>query len=58
MVDCCRPLKVEVFALSEEVKGEVLEGWKPPECPAYKGVHGLRMPVFEKGKGGVGGTEP
>jgi len=46
MLDTCRPLGVEVF---EIVNKSVLKGWKSPECPAYKGVHGLGMPVFGRG---------
>jgi hypothetical protein len=35
----CRPLGVEVCALDPRL----LEGWKPPESPPYKGAHGLRL---------------
>lgn len=44
MLDCCRPLGVEVYSLNDKEK--VLEGWKEPECPRYRGMHGLGMPVF------------
>ncbi|KAF7193152.1 hypothetical protein HII31_05496 [Pseudocercospora fuligena] len=44
MLDCCRPLKVEVF----EVMGDVLEGWKQFESPKYGGVHGMGVPLGEK----------
>lgn len=45
MLDCCRPLKVEVFTLDDQKK--VLEGWSEPQPPAYRGVHGMHLPVGE-----------
>ncbi|KAK5006225.1 hypothetical protein BJ546DRAFT_428082 [Cryomyces antarcticus] len=45
MLDCCRPLKVEVWGLTDE---KVLEGWKEPETPKYKGMHGMGVPLGEK----------
>lgn len=47
---CCREVRVEVFRLREDIEGEVLRGWRAPECPAYKGLHGMRVPIGE-GKG-------
>lgn len=44
MVNCCRPLKVEVFKIADE---SVLEGWKEFESPAYKGLHGMKVPLGE-----------
>lgn len=44
MLETCRPLGVAVFEL--EIKDEGLKGWKESERPAYKGMHGLRIPVF------------
>ena len=41
MIDCCRPLKVEVYQLQDD---SILKDWKPPETPAYKGMHGLKIP--------------
>ena len=38
----CRPLGVEVYQLADEKT--ILDGWKTPECPAYKGMHGMTMP--------------
>ena len=38
-IDVCRPLGVEVWALDPAL----LEGWKRPESPAYKGGHGMRL---------------
>ncbi|KAJ5460387.1 uncharacterized protein N7458_001939 [Penicillium daleae] len=38
----CRPLGVEVYQLADEKT--ILEGWKAPESPAYKGMHGMSMP--------------
>lgn len=40
----CRPLGVEVYQLADE---KVLESWKAPECPPYKGMHGMSMPRCE-----------
>ncbi|TKA80533.1 hypothetical protein B0A49_01024 [Cryomyces minteri] len=45
MLDCCRPLKVEVWSLTDE---KVLEGWKEPETPRYRGMHGMGVPLGEK----------
>ena len=44
MLDCCRPLKVEVFGLKD---AKVLEAWKEPQPPAYRGSHGLTVPLGE-----------
>ncbi|KAF2084041.1 meiotic chromosome segregation protein, partial [Saccharata proteae CBS 121410] len=43
----CRPIKVEVFEIAEEVRGEVLEGWERPEVSGYAGMHGMGVPVGE-----------
>lgn len=43
MGSTCRPLGVEVYQLDSKV----LEGWKAPESPPYKGMHGLKMPSRE-----------
>ncbi|KAL1630249.1 hypothetical protein SLS56_005074 [Neofusicoccum ribis] len=48
MKETCRPIKVEVWAIADEVKGEVLEGWVRHEPSDYKGVHGLDVPLGEK----------
>ncbi|KAK4505750.1 hypothetical protein PRZ48_003715 [Zasmidium cellare] len=45
MLDVCRPLKVEVFKIDDV---EVFKNWKQPESPAYKGAHGMRVPLGEK----------
>ncbi|OCK81633.1 hypothetical protein K432DRAFT_350716 [Lepidopterella palustris CBS 459.81] len=44
MKDTCRPIKVEVWEIWEEVRGSVLEGWEKPKCPEYKGMHGMNVP--------------
>ena len=44
MVDCCRPLGVEVYALG----ADTLEGWQSPEPARYKGMHGIGMPTFRR----------
>ncbi|CAP80822.1 Pc12g11950 [Penicillium rubens Wisconsin 54-1255] len=41
----CRPLGVEVYQLAD---AKVLEGWKAPESPKYKGMHGMKMPPREE----------
>jgi len=41
MVDCCRPLGIEVYKLDNE---DILKDWKEPECPKYRGNHGLKGP--------------
>ncbi|KAI4272534.1 MAG: hypothetical protein LQ337_005249 [Flavoplaca oasis] len=43
MLDCCRPLGVEIFKLTDAT---LLETWQPPECAGYSGIHGLQMPSF------------
>jgi len=44
MLDTCRPLRVSVYEISN--KDEILKGWKESERPGYKGMHGLKLPVF------------
>ena len=44
MLDTCRPLGVAVYEMNE--KEEVLKDWKESQGPGYKGMHGLKMPVF------------
>ncbi len=41
----CRPLGIEVYALDPKR----LDGWKPPQSPAYKGAHGMKLqkPAWE-----------
>ncbi len=46
MLECCRPLKVEVFKIDD---GAVLAGWKRPQPPAYRGKHGMVVPSGEVG---------
>lgn len=45
MLDCCRPLHVEVFALQDP--SSVLAGWKEPKTPDYRGAHGMQVPQGE-----------
>lgn len=45
MVECCRPLGVEVYKITNS---EVLRGWKEPESASYSGMHGMSMPAFKK----------
>ncbi|TVY76076.1 Uncharacterized protein LSUE1_G005431 [Lachnellula suecica] len=44
MLATCRPLGVAVYEMKH--REEVLKGWKESERPAYKGMHGLKTPVF------------
>lgn len=44
MLDTCRPLGVAVYDIEE--KDEVLKGWKESEPARYKGMHGLKIPVW------------
>ncbi|KAI0018498.1 hypothetical protein F4780DRAFT_781343 [Xylariomycetidae sp. FL0641] len=46
MVECCRPLRVEVFRLADEGLLESA-GWKPAEPAPYHGNHGMRIPEGE-----------
>jgi uncharacterized protein len=41
----CRPLGIEVHALDPKL----LDGWKPPQSPPYKGAHGMKLqkPAWE-----------
>lgn len=45
MLECCRPLKVEVFELEE--RDVVLKDWKQYERPNYRGRHGMSLPEGE-----------
>jgi uncharacterized protein YcgI (DUF1989 family) len=36
-IDVCRPLGIEIYRLD----AQLIEGWKPPEIAAYRGLHGL-----------------
>ncbi|KAL8983913.1 MAG: hypothetical protein Q9177_004845 [Variospora cf. flavescens] len=44
MLDCCRPLVVELFQLTDP---NLLEDWKPSQPASYTGMHGIKMPTFE-----------
>lgn len=48
MKSTCRPIRVEVFDIRDEVKKEVLKGWKPSEKSGYKGCHGMKIPTGEE----------
>ncbi|KAK3725411.1 hypothetical protein LTR37_000381 [Vermiconidia calcicola] len=47
MLDCCRPLKVEVFKITDSKE---LERWVAPQSPAYRGAHGMKVPTGETGR--------
>jgi len=48
MLDCCRPLEVEVFKLKDE---SLLDAWKQPQPPDYRGRHGMSVPLGEGAEG-------
>jgi hypothetical protein len=48
MKGTCRPIRVEVWEIGEEVRGEVLTGWKRPERSGYRGMHGMGIPEGER----------
>lgn len=43
MLETCRPLGVAVYDVADK---EVLKDWKESEPAGYKGMHGLKVPVF------------
>lgn len=45
MLECCRPLKVEVFKIED---GQVLKGWEEFKSPEYRGMHGMGVPLGEE----------
>lgn len=47
MKEVCRPIKVEVLKINDDVREELLEGWKEPKYPEYKGMHGIKIPTGE-----------
>lgn len=47
MKSTCRPIKVEVFLLSDAVREGVLKDWKEPDVSGYAGMHGMTVPVGE-----------
>lgn len=55
MKSTCRPIKVEVWEIREEMRGEVLKDWKRPERSGYGGMHGMRVPGGEGDESGRGG---
>lgn len=45
--DTCKPIKVEVYRIADQVKADVMRGWKESVCPRYKGNHGIKVPEGE-----------
>ena len=45
MIDCCKPLGVEVYKITDH---NVLRDWRPPVSPQYRGMHGVELPTFRK----------
>lgn len=41
-IDVCRPLRVEI----DRPDPDVLADWQPPQPPAYRNVHGIRLPQW------------
>ena len=41
MLATCRPLRVEVWEITDQA---LLKDWEPSEPPAYKGLHGIDLP--------------
>jgi uncharacterized protein len=39
-LEVCRPIAVEIHRPA----AGLLEGWQPPESPAYRGLHGIALP--------------
>lgn len=44
MLECCRPLKVETFKITDS---SLLGGWQSPHLASYAGIHGMKMPTFQ-----------
>jgi uncharacterized protein len=45
MLECCRPLQVDVFKLADKT---ILDKWSEPEIPRYVGRHGMTVPTGEQ----------
>ena len=45
MLECCRPLAVEVFRITN---AGVLEEWELPKPSEYKELHGTSVPIFSE----------
>lgn len=45
MVDCCKPLGVELYKITDL---SVLKDWRPPLSPQYRGMHGVQLSTFQK----------
>lgn len=43
-IDVCRPLQVDI----DRPDPGVLADWRPPQPPAYRNLHGLRLPEWEQ----------
>jgi uncharacterized protein YcgI (DUF1989 family) len=48
MKETCRPIRVEVWGIREELRAEVLRGWRESERSGYKGCHGMNIPEGER----------
>ena len=45
MLQCCRPLGVDVFKLTDPA---ILEDHQPLESPSYRGMHGITPVDFDQ----------
>ena len=43
----CREIRCEVLEVKEDVRDEVLRGWRKPEPSGYVGGHGMGNPIGE-----------
>ena len=43
MLECCRPLGVEVYRITDP---KILDHWGPPVPSSYTGLHGINLPTF------------
>lgn len=43
----CRPLGVEVYSITDPA---ILENWVPLPHASYKGLHGIKLPMYQQNK--------
>lgn len=41
----CRPLGAEVYRITDPA---ILENWEPPPPASYKGLHGIKLPMYKQ----------
>lgn len=47
MKSTCRPIRVEVWEIRQDVRSGVLRGWKESVRSGYEGFHGMGVPIGE-----------